>query len=155
VQYLAEGFQRFRRMAIRAGASRPAGCAGLVARREADHPQAGRLLAFKPRTFADRRISTLDCTILDTGCRIQEPLSALAQDFDLDNQLLTVNDKGNKERKVPFGFELRKLLVRYEKVRDRVGCEQMQARPVPSPETRAGRDRSTPELTWVDHVRSG
>ena len=89
-----------------------------------DDPALSRLLAFKPRTFAEWRIYTLDCTILDTGCRIQELLSARVQDFDLDNLLLTVNGKGNKERKVPFGFELRKLLVRYEKVRDRVGCGQ-------------------------------
>ncbi len=89
-----------------------------------DDAAISRLLAFKPRTFADWRVYTLDCTILDTGCRIQELLSARVQDFDLDNLLLTVNGKGNKERKVPFGFELRKLLVRYEKARDRVGCGQ-------------------------------
>lgn len=51
-------------------------------------------------------------TILDTGCRIEEILTARLRDFDFDNLLLTVVGKGNKQRIVPFSFELRKQLGR-------------------------------------------
>jgi hypothetical protein len=49
-------------------------------------------------------------TILDTGCRIDELLDAKVNAFDLQNLLITVRGKGDKERKVPFSFELRKTL---------------------------------------------
>jgi integrase/recombinase XerD len=35
------------------------------------------------------------------------------ESIDLDNKLLTVRGKGKKERLVPFGFELRRVLVKY------------------------------------------
>ena len=55
-------------------------------------------------------------TILDTGCRITELLSAAATDFDFDNLLLTVYGKGRKERRVPVSFDLRKVLFRWGRV---------------------------------------
>ena len=51
--------------------------------------------------------------MIDTGCRIDEVLSAKVRDFDLDNTLLTVIGKSDKQRIVPFSFELRKRLVRF------------------------------------------
>ena len=52
-------------------------------------------------------------TLLDTGCRIDEVLSLRVEDCDMDNLLLTVNGKGRKQRRVPFSFELRRVLSRY------------------------------------------
>ena len=51
------------------------------------------LLRFKPKTFDRWRVHAVACTILDTGCRIEELLTARAPDFDFDNLLLTVTGK--------------------------------------------------------------
>ena len=48
-----------------------------------------------------------------------ELLTARTSDFDFSNLLLTVVGKGRKQRKVPFGIELRKLLYRFDKVKER------------------------------------
>jgi len=79
------------------------------------------LLTFRPKDFAQWRIHALVSTILDTGCRIEELLTARTTDFDIDNLLLTVCGKGRKERRVPFGAELRKVLFRFGQVKDRAG----------------------------------
>jgi integrase/recombinase XerD len=77
------------------------------------------VLSQRPRDYPQWRVQTLFATILDTGCRIDELLSARASAFDLDNLLLTVVGKGDKQRIVPFSFELRKRLVRFGQVRSR------------------------------------
>jgi site-specific recombinase XerC len=69
------------------------------------------LLGYRPKTFIQWRVHAVACTILDTGCRIEELLTARTSDFDYDNLLLTVVGKGRKQRKVPFSTELRKVLV--------------------------------------------
>jgi integrase/recombinase XerD len=77
------------------------------------------ILGYRPRTFSHWRVYALVSSILDTGCRIEEVLTARASDFDLDNLLLTVYGKGRKERRVPFGTELRKVLFRFGQFKDR------------------------------------
>jgi integrase len=52
------------------------------------------LLRFKPKTFDRWRAHAVACTILDTGCRIEELLTARTGDFDFDNLLLIVVGKG-------------------------------------------------------------
>jgi integrase/recombinase XerD len=79
------------------------------------------LLTFRPKDFAQRRVYTLVCTILDTGCRVEELLTARIVDFDLNGLLLTVCGKGRKERLVPFGVELRKVLFRFQQSKERAG----------------------------------
>ena len=79
------------------------------------------ILTFRPTTFPHRRIHALVSTILDTGCRINEVLTARVIDFDLDNLLLTVYGKGRKERRVPFSINLRKVLFRFGQAKDRAG----------------------------------
>ena len=92
--------------------------------------------------------------ILDTGCRIDELLSARATAFDFDDLLLTVVGKGDKERRVPFSLELRKRLVRFQQTKARVGVsgEWM------FPERRGGRWQSRNALRsyhlLLDKVRS-
>jgi len=71
------------------------------------------LVRHRPTTWPHWRIHTLACTILDTGCRMQEVLLAPVAAFDLDTLLLVVQGKGRKERRVPFSVELRKQLVRW------------------------------------------
>ena len=71
------------------------------------------MLSYRPKTFEHWRVHALILTILDTGCRITELLTASVTDFDLDNLLLTVYGKGRKERRVPMSFDLRRVLFRW------------------------------------------
>jgi integrase/recombinase XerD len=76
------------------------------------------LIGYRPKTFIQWRVHAVASTILDTGCRIEELLTARVADFDFNNMLLTVVGKGRKQRKVPFSTELRKLLFRFGKLKD-------------------------------------
>jgi integrase/recombinase XerD len=78
--------------------------------------QVQRLLNWKPRTFAEHRLSTLIRVFLDTGIRISEAIALTWEAVDLDNMLLKVAGKGNKQRLVPFSFELRKTLFRWHQM---------------------------------------
>jgi integrase/recombinase XerD len=78
---------------------------------------------YKPNTVIQWRVHAIACTILDTGCRIEEILTARASDFDFDNLLLTVVGKGRKQRRVPFSTELRKLLFRFGQFKERAGID--------------------------------
>jgi integrase/recombinase XerD len=71
------------------------------------------LVNFKPKGFYERRLHLMVCTLFDTGARISEVLGLNVSDIDLDNLLLTLDGKGSKQRRVPFSFELRKVILRY------------------------------------------
>jgi integrase/recombinase XerD len=73
------------------------------------------------KAFALWRVHALACTLLDTGCRIDELLTALTTSFEQDDLLLTVIGKGDKQRRVPFSTELRRVLFRYLQTRERLG----------------------------------
>jgi integrase/recombinase XerD len=75
------------------------------------------LLSQKPKRFDEWRLHALVCLLLDTGLRIDEALTLHRGSVDFDNLLLTVFGKGRKERRIPFSFELRKVLFRYDLVR--------------------------------------
>jgi integrase/recombinase XerD len=75
--------------------------------------QVSRLVAWKPKTFYQKRLYLLILILLDTGCRISEALKLRVRDIDLDNLLVTLDGKGRKQRVVPFSFELRKAMFRY------------------------------------------
>lgn len=74
-------------------------------------------LNVQPKGFFQLRTWTLVCLLLDTGIRIDESLTLTTENIDLDNLILKVTGKGNKERLVPFSTELRKVLFRYSKKR--------------------------------------
>jgi integrase/recombinase XerD len=69
--------------------------------------------SWKPKTFCERRLHAIMLTLADTGTRIDEVLSLKWNEVDFDNLLLTVTGKGSKQRKIPFSFELRKILWRH------------------------------------------
>lgn len=71
------------------------------------------LLSFRPSGFIGLRTYSLLKCLIDTGIRIEEALTILKRNVDLDNLLITVKGKGNKERKVPISIELRKQLFQY------------------------------------------
>jgi integrase/recombinase XerD len=77
------------------------------------------LLNSRPKTFPHWRVHALIASILDTGCRIDEVLSARVADFDYDSLLLTVFGKGRKQRRVPISTELRRVLLRFEQFKER------------------------------------
>jgi integrase/recombinase XerD len=61
----------------------------------------------------DGRVQVLVLLLLDVGLRIDEALSIRVRDIDFDNLLIKVRGKGDKERIVPFSFDLRKHLFRH------------------------------------------
>jgi integrase/recombinase XerD len=75
-----------------------------------------KLMAWKPKEQTQTRLQTLVMTLADIGSRIDEALSIQWPDFDFDNLLLTLHGKGAKDRIVPFSVELRRYLVRWQKI---------------------------------------
>jgi integrase/recombinase XerD len=76
-----------------------------------------RMLNYRPKDFYGWRIYALSCLLIDTGLRIEEALTIEMPNLDLDNLLVAVCGKGQKQRIVPFSFECRKILWRYLKLR--------------------------------------
>jgi site-specific recombinase XerD len=72
-----------------------------------------RLVHWKPIGRNETRAHTIALVALDTGLRISELLSLTRQDVDLDNLVLLVHGKSNKQRLVPVSIELRKVLYRH------------------------------------------
>lgn len=70
------------------------------------------ILSFKPRTFGEHRFHTLLYLCLDTGLRIEEAITIERTKVDMDNLLITVTGKGNKQRVIPISLELRKILFK-------------------------------------------
>ena len=71
------------------------------------------VINYKPKDWYEKRIHTLLLTLADTGIRINEALTLERSNLDLDNLLIKVTGKGNKQRIVPFSIELRKYLFKY------------------------------------------
>lgn len=59
------------------------------------------------------RLHVLILLLLDTGIRINEALTLEMSKIDLDNLLITVQGKGNKQRTIPISLEMRKTLYRF------------------------------------------
>ena len=75
--------------------------------------QIKRVTAWKPATFCQHRLKLIMLICFDVGARIDEVLSLRVSDCDMDNLLLTLTGKGSKQRRVPFSFELRRVLYKY------------------------------------------
>ncbi len=68
------------------------------------------IICYKPKTDTQRRLHALLLLLIDTGIRIDEALTLTKDNADLENCLITVTGKGNKERIIPFSMEYRKTL---------------------------------------------
>jgi integrase/recombinase XerD len=68
----------------------------------------------EPRKWARTRAQVLALTLADTGCRVSELLTLRWSKVDFDNLLITVRGKGDKERVIPFSYELRRFLYRWK-----------------------------------------
>jgi len=75
--------------------------------------QVQRLLSFKPKGANQTRVHVAACLMLDCGLRLSEVLTLRRGDVDLDNLLVKVVGKGNKQRVVPISLEMRRMLYRY------------------------------------------
>lgn len=71
------------------------------------------IFRYKPKTLTDKRLHTALLLMSENGLRINEVLTLERSKIDFDNLLLTVTGKGNKDRIVPFSYELRKVLFKY------------------------------------------
>lgn len=78
------------------------------------------LLRYQPKDYYDHRLWATLCLLLDTGLRISETLSLKDEDVNLEQLLLIVKGKGRKERYVPISEEMRKILYKFIKARDRL-----------------------------------
>lgn len=75
--------------------------------------QVQRLLSFKPKGRNEARAHVASSLMLDAGLRLAEVMGLLRSDVDLDNLLVKVRGKGNKQRVVPISMEMRRMLYRY------------------------------------------
>lgn len=69
-------------------------------------------LRFRPKGNYEWRLHTIVCLLIDTGARIDEILNL--DNLDLDNLLIKISGKGNKERIIPISVEMRKILFLYQ-----------------------------------------
>jgi integrase/recombinase XerD len=73
-----------------------------------------RLLAQPDRTTpVGARNHTVMLTFLDTGSRVSELCGLNVEDVDFESGYLHLRGKGSKERLVPMGFKLTKILLKY------------------------------------------
>jgi integrase/recombinase XerD len=72
------------------------------------------LISYRPQTDFQKRLHLLVMILFDTGCRISEALGIRGSDIDMENLLITLHGKGDKDRKVPMSFELRKAIFKYQ-----------------------------------------
>jgi integrase/recombinase XerD len=77
------------------------------------------ILKSPPRNAARARLLTLLTLLVETGVRIDEALGLRIGDCDLDALALTVLGKGSKKRRVPISIDLRKVLWRHLRARER------------------------------------
>src|SRR5262249_17271826 len=82
-----------------------------------DDAQMRMLIAYRPTSFGQRRVHLAALLTMDTGIRLSEMLHLRHGDVDVDNLILKVFGKGQKERLVPFSPELRKRLYRFERLK--------------------------------------
>lgn len=71
------------------------------------------IVRYKPTCYTEKRLHLQLLLLIDTGLRINESINLERNKIDFDNLLLSVIGKGNKERIVPFSYELRKVLFKY------------------------------------------
>jgi site-specific recombinase XerD len=71
------------------------------------------IISYKPKTFCEKRIHALCLVLIDTGMRVNEGLTLQRGKIDFDNLLMSIRGKGNKDRIVPFSYEVRKVLFKY------------------------------------------
>ncbi|WP_299449272.1 tyrosine-type recombinase/integrase [uncultured Phascolarctobacterium sp.] len=75
------------------------------------------LSVFDKSTFVGYRNYTITCVLFGSGMRRGEISRLLIDDIHFDINIIKVMGKGNKVRNVPLGDSLRRVLLRYLKIR--------------------------------------
>lgn len=75
------------------------------------------LNVFDKDTFTGYRNYTITCLLFSTGMRRGEAVKLLMNDIHFDINIIKVIGKGNKFRNVPMGDSLRRVLIKYIKIR--------------------------------------
>lgn len=70
-------------------------------------------ISYKPKDKYQWRIHTTIAFLIDTGARIDEVLSMTTESVDMEQLMVRIRGKGNKERFVPISLEMRKILYLY------------------------------------------
>ena len=77
------------------------------------------LNAFNKNDFFGMRNYCIMATLFSTGMRKMELMNLTVKDLNITNDLFRIEyGKGNKERYVPIGATLRRILIRYLKMRE-------------------------------------
>lgn len=74
---------------------------------------------FNKETFIGYRNYAILATLFSTGIRKSELVGMNLADFNVDYDLLRIYGKGNKERIVPIGQSLRRILKKYQSMRSK------------------------------------
>jgi integrase/recombinase XerD len=78
-----------------------------------------RIIRHKPKSQTGKRIMAILFLLIDTGSRVSEALSLTRGNVDFENLLVTLEGKGGKQRRVPFGLECRKRLFQWLNTHER------------------------------------
>ena len=75
--------------------------------------QITKLIRWRPKTRCDRRLHLLVLLLFDCGLLITEALQLRVCDVNLDDCLITVTGKGDRQRMLPVSLELRRHLFKW------------------------------------------
>lgn len=74
-----------------------------------------KMLAYRPKTAAHKRLHVMIHLMVDCGCRIDEVFTLTRKNIDFENLLILVYGKRRKERIIPISREARGVLYRWLK----------------------------------------
>jgi len=75
--------------------------------------EARKIITHKPQSRTGKRMMALLYLLIDTGARVSEALSLTRKNVDFNNLLVTLQGKGNKQRRAPISLECRKRLYHW------------------------------------------
>jgi integrase len=77
--------------------------------------EAQRIINHNPKSRTGKRVMAILLLLIDTGARVSEALSLTRKAIDFDSLTVTLNGKGNRERRVPISPECQKRLSQWLK----------------------------------------
>jgi integrase/recombinase XerD len=70
---------------------------------------------WRPKTWTDKRLQVLVLLLCDSAARITEVLQLKWSDVNFDDCLILLHGKGQKDRRIPMSYELRKVLFKWRR----------------------------------------
>ena len=75
--------------------------------------QVKQIIKYSIRRTYGYRWRAMVCFLLSTGCRLSEIINVKVKDFDIENELIFIKGKGNKERYIPMYDEVKQIIIKY------------------------------------------